>query len=59
MVVIAPVEPGQKTVTSPSTTDDFFTIESVWGVILIISQRPFVFSEMASLKIIAKLAEIK
>lgn len=46
IVVIAPVEPGQKTVTNPSATDKCFKIESTWGVILIISQKPFVLSEM-------------
>jgi hypothetical protein len=38
IVVIEPVEPGQKIVTRPSVTDVFFKIERTWGVILIISQ---------------------
>jgi hypothetical protein len=52
MVVIAPVEPAQKTVTRPLATDDSFTIENTWGVILIISQNPFVLSEIVFVKFI-------
>src|SRR5208283_3841065 len=52
IVVIDPVEPGQKIVTSPLAINDCLTMESTWGVISIISLKPFVLSEIVSVIII-------
>jgi len=52
MVVTDPVDPAQKTVISPSVIPDFPQIESTWDVMSIISQKPLVFIEIVSVKVI-------